>query len=180
MNASVSPGQHTAPGEVTFTRLLPGPIERAWEFLTDPEKRGKWLAAGSLEARVGGRIELHFRHASLSEEKKPPPNYAHLAGGTDLTGSITRFRPPALFGFTWETGKAPSEVLFELTPEDRRVRLVLTHRSLPDSGAERSVAAGWHLHLDLLQASLEGAPPPPYWTELLRLKGEYDRLFAAE
>ena len=31
---------------VRFERLLPGPIERVWSYLTDSEKRGKWLASG--------------------------------------------------------------------------------------------------------------------------------------
>jgi hypothetical protein len=39
------------------------------------------------------------------------------------------------------------------------------------------VAGGWHIHLDLLLANLEGDSPPRYWTELQRLKEEYAGLF---
>ena len=28
---------------VRFERLLPGPIERVWEYLTDGDKRATWL-----------------------------------------------------------------------------------------------------------------------------------------
>ena len=54
----------TEAGAVRFERLLPGPIERVWAYLTEPEKRGTWLAAGPMELRVGGRVELNFHHAS--------------------------------------------------------------------------------------------------------------------
>ena len=38
----------TNPTTVRIERSLPGPIERAWEYLTDSEKRGKWFASGNL------------------------------------------------------------------------------------------------------------------------------------
>ena len=34
-------GRIIAPAEVRFERLLPGPIETVWEFLTDSKKRGE-------------------------------------------------------------------------------------------------------------------------------------------
>ena len=46
-------------------RVLPGPIERVWAYLTESEKRGRWLAAGPMELRVGGRVELTFRNTDL-------------------------------------------------------------------------------------------------------------------
>src|SRR5262245_18404599 len=30
-------------GAISFMRVLPGPIERVWAYLTEPEKRGKWF-----------------------------------------------------------------------------------------------------------------------------------------
>jgi len=30
---------------------LPGPIERVWEYLTDPDKRARWFAGGPMEPR---------------------------------------------------------------------------------------------------------------------------------
>ncbi len=48
-------GELIAPDTVRFKRLLPGTIDRVWSYLVDSEKRGKWLAGGDTEERVGGR-----------------------------------------------------------------------------------------------------------------------------
>ena len=67
---------------VRFQRVLPGPIERVWAYLTESEKRGRWLASGPMELRVGGRVELNFRHADLTPHvEQPPDKYRHLAEG---------------------------------------------------------------------------------------------------
>ena len=36
---------------VRFERLLPGPIERVWQYLTDGDKRAKWLCGGEKKPR---------------------------------------------------------------------------------------------------------------------------------
>ena len=46
-------GAFTGPAEIRLVRTLPGPIERVWEYLTDPEKRARWFAGGPMEPRVG-------------------------------------------------------------------------------------------------------------------------------
>jgi uncharacterized protein YndB with AHSA1/START domain len=173
MNPSQTYGRRTAQGEMTFARLLPGPLERVWEYLTDSAKRGKWLASGEMEGRVGGKIDLQFRQTSFSEGSPPPPEYVHLSEGTLQPGIVTRYEPQELLGFTWGSGETRSEVIVRLTPVDRQIRLVLTHRHLRSPDAEANAAGGWHTHLDLLQAVLEGDTALPYWTELQRLKDEY-------
>ena len=47
-------GKVLSPTEVRFERLLPGPIETVWAYLTDSKMRGEWLASGPMELRVGG------------------------------------------------------------------------------------------------------------------------------
>lgn len=37
-------GEKIAEESIRFERLLPGPIERVWAFLTESDKRGQWLA----------------------------------------------------------------------------------------------------------------------------------------
>ena len=67
-------GTVLSPTEVRFQRLLPGPIETVWAFLTDSKKRGEWFASGPMEPRVGGKVTLRFKHSDLSPHKAPPPS----------------------------------------------------------------------------------------------------------
>ena len=66
-------GIFTAPGIIRFERLLPGPIERVWAYLTESEKRSRWLASGEMDIRIGGRVELNFFHANLAPHDDPIP-----------------------------------------------------------------------------------------------------------
>lgn len=163
---------------VRFRRLLPGPIERVWAYLTESEKRSRWLAAGEMELRVGGRVTLEFRHAELSPEREVAPDrYAPYAEGARTEGRVTACDPPRLLSYTWSTeADGESEVTFELTPRGEKVLLVLTHRRLRDRDATLSVTAGWHTHLDVLVDHLEGRPTRPYWTAHAEHEQAYERL----
>jgi len=173
-------GQFTRKDEVRFVRLLPGPIERVWTYLTDSEKRGTWLAKGSMDLRVGGRVELKFHHADFVPHEKIPDKWKHVAGGHGLEGRITRCEPPRVLSFTWpEEPGDNSEVTFELAERGEDVELVLTHRRLPNSEMARGVAGGWHAHLGVLAARLAEAPLPPFWGTMLRLESGYRRRLAA-
>lgn len=37
-------------------RILPGPIERIWEYLTAPKKRVHWFCAGATQQKTGGKV----------------------------------------------------------------------------------------------------------------------------
>ena len=63
------------PGTVKLERLLPGPIERVWAYITEADKRAKWLCGGRFELRVGARIRMEFDNNSLSSDKDAPPKY---------------------------------------------------------------------------------------------------------
>lgn len=169
-------GAVTEPGTIRFERLLPGPIERVWAYLTDSEKRGKWLATGPMELQAGGRIELRFRHADLSPHVDAVPDkYRCYENGGGFSGRVTRCEPPNALSYTW-TGD--SEVTFELTSRGDHVLLVLTHRRL-DPTDMVSVAGGWHSHLAILADTLAGTVPQPFWTTLGRFEAEYERRLAA-
>ena len=159
-------GEITAPDTVRFERLLPGPIERVFSYLVDGEKRALWLASGAMEPRVGARFAMRFRHSELSDEPgEPPEAYKPYEGGIDSPNHrVTQCDPPRLLAFTWDDGETPSEVVFELSEAGDRVRLVLTHRRLPDRAEMRNVAGGWHSHLAVLALRLEGKAPPNFWT----------------
>ncbi len=170
-------GEFIEPGTIRFERLLPGPIERVWAFLTESDKKAQWLAAGDVEPRVGGKVELNFKHKNLSPNDDPiPDKYKHMEEGTGFTGRVTQWDPPRLLSYTWgeETGEE-SEVTFELKPEeDGKVLLVLTHRRLgDDTDILISVAGGWHTHLGILSDRLSARKPQGFWKVHTRLEQEY-------
>ncbi len=165
---------------VRFERVLPGPIERVWAYLTEPEKRKKWFAAGEMELRVGGRVELKFHHSELSVRSEPTPeSHKKYEGGHIAIRRITRCEPPRLLSFTW--GEAnDSEVTFELTPRDRDVILVLTHRRLTNRAQLLGVSGGWHAHLDVLDNVLNGREDGPFWSTVARADAEYAKRLPAD
>ena len=134
-------GVATGPDTVRIERLLPGPVERVWDYLADSGKRRQWLAAGLMEPRVGGRVEHLFRHRELSHEETPG-RYRAMEDSPVLLGEVTQWDPPRLLAYRWPGDGGTSEVTFELFPEGRAVLLVLTHRRLADAKAMVSVASG--------------------------------------
>lgn len=177
--ASSEYGVVTEPRTVRLQRVLPGPIERVWAFLTESEKRGRWLASGDMEPREGGRAKLTFHNSDLSAHDEPTPERFQKYEGSSFDVRILRFDPPRLLSYTWG-GKEDSEVTFELTPQGDEVLLVLTHRSLANRGALLSVSSGWHIHLAILSDLLNDREPRPFWSALERLEAEYDRRIPAE
>jgi uncharacterized protein YndB with AHSA1/START domain len=165
-----------ARGELRIVRLLPGPIERVWEFLTDPEKRSRWFAGGITELKPGGKIEFAMHHAKLSPHETPPETYAHVhEPGVTFAGRVLRAEPPRLLVFTF--GDENSVVTFDLKPQGGQVLLVVSHRSTDkDIKEQPSYAGGWHAHLALLVALLEGKPLPPFWGMHAHLAPIYARL----
>ncbi len=180
MKTNDQPGKFTKPGEVRIVRLLPGPIERVWLHLTDPEKRARWFCGGVLEQRAGGKVVFAMHHKNLAPDETPPAAYAKVQDpGVTFEGRVLRCEPPRLLEYTF--GGDESVVTFELSTEGAQVRLVLTHRT---EGAEEraeltNYASGWHIHLAHLVALLEGAPRPPFWSLHAKIKAEYDRVYAA-
>ncbi len=166
-------GTVLAPDTVRFERLLPGPVERVWSYLVESEKRGLWLASGTLEPRVGGAVELTFHNATLSPEPVPE-RYRARSGPIASRQQVTRFEPPHALAFTWGSAAAPSEVLFELRPDGDRVRLTLTHIRL-DRQARLDVSGGWHTHLAVLAAHLDGRDPPAFWSLLTTIEAAYGK-----
>ena len=165
----------TGPNEVRIERLLPGPIERVWSYLTESDKRGTWLASGPMELRVGGRVELTFRHSNLDTQRAPTPDrFKQYEAGKTQIGEITRFDPPRLLSLTWgDPGN--SEVTFELTPQGDQVHLVITHRRLSGIAMMRGVAGGWHSHLTILLNHLMAMSSLPFWTIFSDLEAEYEK-----
>jgi uncharacterized protein YndB with AHSA1/START domain len=172
-----TPGDHgiaSEPGTFRIERILPGPIERIWAYLIEPEKRRKWFGAGPMELRVGGRVELQFRFSELTAEETPP----NKDDSCEVPGRVTQCDPPRLLSYTWSDGPEASEVTFELTPRGRDVLLVITHRRLGDLGTMINVASGWHTHLGILEDHLDGRQLRQFWATRSRMEEEYGKRLA--
>jgi len=170
-------GKKIDQGSLCFERLLPGPIERVWAFLTESEKRRTWFAAGPMELRAGGKVELIFRNSELAAQYESTPEKYKAYEGMTSYGRITRCEAPRLLSFTWdEENASPSEVTFELKPQGDQVQLVLIHRKLASRKDMVNVSGGWHAHLGILEARLKGLEPGPFWSEILRLESEYEKI----
>ena len=160
---------------VRFERLLPGPIERVWSYLTESDKRAKWLCAGDVETSVDGHVDMHFHNVTLSsdEDIPRPEKYRDRPEKMSFIGKVTRCEPPRILHHTWEFGDELSEVCYELEEKDDKVRLVLTHKRLETSDTVLSVSAGWHTHLNLLVDILEESNPRPFYRMQTQYEGEY-------
>jgi uncharacterized protein YndB with AHSA1/START domain len=172
-------GKVIAPDTIRFERMLPGPTERVWAYLTDPEKRAKWLASGPMELHVGGTTTLTWKHADLDTVPDEVPE--KYANGHSMQATITRCEPPYVLGYSWGArADALSEVVFELSKQGDEVLLVLTHHRLPGRKDLLGVSGGWHVHLDILAEHLQGRTSPGFWGKHARLNAEYDERIAKD
>jgi uncharacterized protein YndB with AHSA1/START domain len=158
----------TGPGTIRLERVLPGTPERVWEYLVDPELRVTWFAGGPIDLRPGGLVDLRYDHSRISDEPVPEAFLDHRE-----TGRVTACEPPRLLAFTWRDGPTASHVSFELAPVAGGTRLVLTHSRLDLPEDFTPAAAGWHAHLDMLEARVAGRPPAPFWAAHDRLERRY-------
>lgn len=172
MNLATSPSawaMPTAADAVRLERLLPGPIERTWAYLTDGELRRQWLAAGDMELVVGAPFELVWRNEELSD----PPGRRPEGFGEEhrLQSHIIAVDPPRRLAFAWGDG----EVCFTLEPRGGQVLLTVEHTGISDRANLLEIGAGWHSHLDILVARASGQAPAPFWDTWARLREEYER-----
>ncbi|NOJ40784.1 SRPBCC family protein [Bradyrhizobium australiense] len=172
MNSTTKPeayGELPEPMTLKIQRLLPGPIERIWAYLTDSELRRKWLAAGDMDAKAGASFELVWRNDELTDPPGEPP--AGFGGEHRMQSRITEFDPPRKLSITWNS---TGDVTFELEPKGKGVLLTIIHRRFPDRATLLKHMAGWHMHLDVLVARANGEEPAPFWDGWSGLMKEYD------
>ena len=154
MNELATPdayGVLTEPATLKIQRLLPGPIERIWAYLTESDLRRQWLAAGSMEMKVGAPVELVWRNDELNNPPSQRP--AGFPEEHSMQCRITELDPPRKLAITWGSSGGVS---FELEPKGSKVLLTLIHRRLPDRATMLNISAGWHMHLDILVARASG------------------------
>lgn len=167
-------GVLTEPATLKIQRLLPGPIERVWAYLTESDLRRQWLASGEMEMRVGAPFEFVWRNDELTN----PPGERPDGFGDEhrMQSHITEVDPPHKLAFSWD---GSGDVSIELESKGSKVLLTLIHRRLPDRTTTLMVGSGWHAHLDILVARVSGDEPEPFWDGWKRLRQDYDHRIPA-
>ena len=168
-------GVLTEPATLKMQRLLPGPIDRVWSYLTKSELRSQWLASGEMEMKVGAPFELVWRNDELTS----PPGERPEGFGAEhrMQSEIAELDPPHKLSYLWP---GAGEVTFLLEPRGGDVLLTVIHSRVPSRRMLLGVSAGWHAHLDLLVRRMNGVTAPPFWDELTRVRKVYDKRIPAE
>lgn len=145
---------------VRFERRYDATPDELWSALTEPDRLGRWLAnVVEIDLRVGGRFLLRWEEGDGTQE-------------TD--GTIRALEPGKVLELDWTyPGEPDSVARFELRPDGDGTILVLDHRGLPP-GSIAGYGAGWHSHLDSLEAHLRGGEAD--WTARFQELGpDYER-----
>jgi uncharacterized protein YndB with AHSA1/START domain len=180
-NFAIRPDEHT----VQFVRILPGPVERIWDYLWDGKKRGEWFASGPMPTKPGESFDMFFKHSTLSPRQAPPPEkFIDMdKNGHQSRNVLLAYEPPHRLVFSFgPDAQADSEVEFLLSqegdPKDNKVRLILNHRKIPDRAFAVNVSGGWHSHLAILQYKIEGKVPPAFWDVWRETENTYEKRYA--
>lgn len=166
-------GVVTEPATLKIERLLPGPVERVWDYLTKSELRRQWLASGNMDLKVDAPFELTWRNDELTDPPGTRPE--GFSEQHSMQSRITELEPLRKLTFTW--GDCGS-VTMTLEPRGTNVLLTLVHQRISDRKNMLMVGAGWHMHLDILAARINGKKALPFWDGWLRLRDEYDQRIA--
>jgi uncharacterized protein YndB with AHSA1/START domain len=136
---------------IRFDRRLRHPIERVWQALTDPDELRGWWGETKLDPVAGGLFQLRWRNTD---------EHGNVA---TLDGAIARIDPPRLLEISAAWGTTDpnqpgtrTHLTWRLEPDGDHTLLHFTNTVDP-SAPDIPTAAGWHLHLDALAATLSGA-----------------------
>lgn len=164
-------------GVLVFERVLPGPIERVWQYFVDPQLRQKWFCSGKTDDHAGGTLTMEFDHSRISES--PPPEKYADQNVASFDCEILVFDPPHHLEFSWpsEQGNPPTQVSVKLSEEGDKVRLILRHWRLDSGDFLIGASAGWHAHLDLLADNLESRAVTDFWPHHMALEAVYSKRF---
>ena len=158
------------PTTLKIERVLPGPIERVWSYLTDNDLRSQWFASGDIKLEADAPFELVWRNDELSS--KPGKRPEGVPEERRMQSRVIACEPPHKLAFTWGE---KSDVSISLQTRGNRVLLTLIHNRVADRSMALGVSTGWHSHLDVLANILNGSEQQPFWDNFTSLKHEYEQ-----
>ncbi|MPY56581.1 SRPBCC family protein [Streptomyces spongiae] len=121
---------------VRFSRTYDHPVDRVWQFVTDPDELAHWFPSrAEIELRPGGTVTFS--------------GDPHME---DSTGTVLAVDPPRHLSFNW----GGDELHFDLEAlDDKRTRFTLTNVLEATNTAARN-SAGWEACLAALDAWARG------------------------
>lgn len=129
--------------DVSMDELLPVPVERVWNALTDPSMINRWLmATDDFEAKVGARFTLR--------------DQPHRWFRGYIECEVLELSPPHRMVWSWSSTDdiAPTRLVIELEAHGQETRLTLRHTGEADEPEVRGTTAGWATKLGELAATL--------------------------
>ena len=165
--ASSAYGTLVEPTVLKLERVLPVPVERVWDYLTKSDLRRQWLASGEMDLTPGAEFEFVWRNDELTNPPGARPD--GMNAENRMTCRILEVDAPHRLFISWGV---QSDVLFELAEKGEDTLLTITHRRPPTRDVLLSVSAGWHSHIDVLEAKLAGRKPGPHWDNWAKLRDD--------
>ena len=132
-----------------FARRLSHPVDRVWSAITEPDELGHWFPSKVVVDELAAGAEISFEFEDMP-----------LDAPATMTGRVTNFEPPRVFGFCW----GEDHLRFELEPDEQGCTLRLTVALGTRDKAARD-AAGWHVCLDRLERELGDAGLGGEWRD---------------
>jgi uncharacterized protein YndB with AHSA1/START domain len=127
---------------VRFERMLDADPARVWHLLTDTRALPAWYGEGTIQDRVGGRVELMGGH---------------------VRGTVTQWVPSRKLVYSWNVfgpGQSTSDypesyLTLTLAPQGEGTRLTLEHLPILEEFVKLN-AMGWHTYLDMVSDAAAG------------------------
>jgi len=156
-NAGEILSEHT----IRFERIIDAKPDKVWQYLTQSKFIGEWLDKGSIEPKIGGKVDLTFNQNEVEG----------LVGWYEDERGLS-------YSFVDKKNGVESIVAIELTPVGDKTKLVLKHSRLPRK-LMADFMASWHAHLDILVAKISRIAPPEFRKRFMQLLPFYTALVLA-
>ncbi|MBO3737430.1 SRPBCC family protein [Actinoplanes flavus] len=145
-------------GDLILTRSFRAPVADVWASLTEPDRTARWFGPWKGDAAPGNTIQVQM----VQEEGQP---------WMDMT--IDACEPPRRLALSAVDDYGSWHLDMVLTEADGVTELRFTQHL---SGTENvgEVGPGWEYYLDLLVASRDGAPLPPFDDYYPSMKDHYE------